>query len=63
MTWIYVDLYDEDAENFDIYDSEKNTKLILTTNGWNLAEAGLITIVLQPDLELNEAGWELELYW
>ena len=63
MTWIYVDLYDEDAENFDIYDLEKNTKLILTTNGWNLAEAGLITIVLQPDFELNLSGWELELYW
>jgi len=61
-TPIYIDLLEEDDMYFDIEDLEKNTKLILTTNGWGLTEAGLITIVLQPDFQLNESGWELELY-
>ena len=62
-TWIFIDLLDEDNMYFDIEDLEKNTKLILTTTAWDLTEAGLITIVLQPDFELNLSGWELELYW
>ena len=62
-TWIFIDLLDEDNMYFDIEDLEKNTKLILTTTAWDLTEAGLITIVLQPDFELNFLGWELELYW
>ena len=61
-TSIFIDLLDEDAMYFDIEDLEKNTKLILTTTAWDLAEAGLITIVLQPDFELNLSGWELQLY-
>ena len=62
-TWIFIDLLEEDDMHFDIEDLEKNTKLILTTTAWDLTEAGLITIVLQPDFELNLLGWELELYW
>ena len=62
-TWVFIDLYDEDAEYFDLVDLEKNTKLILTTKEWSLTEAGLITIVLHPDFELNFSGWSLELYW
>ncbi len=61
-TWIFIDLLEEDDMHFDIEDLEKNTKLILTTTAWDLTEAGLITIVLQPDFQLNESGWELELY-
>ena len=69
ITWdavktpIYIDLRDEDAMHFDIEDLEKNTKLILTTKEWSLTEAGLITIVLHSDFELNLSGWNLELYW
>jgi len=62
QTPIYIDLLDEDNMYFDIEDLEKNTKLILTTNEWSLTEAGLITIVLQPEFQLSESGWELELY-
>ena len=61
-TWIFIDVLEEDDMNFDIEDLEKNTKLILTTTAWDLTEAGLITIVLQPDFELNLSGWELQLY-
>ena len=61
-TPIFIDLLDEDAMYYDIEDLEKNTKLILTTTAWDLAEAGLITIVLQSDFELNLSGWELQLY-
>ena len=61
-TPIFIDLLDEDDMYFDIEDLEKNTKLILTTTAWDLTEAGLITIVLQPDFELNLSGWELQLY-
>ena len=61
-TPIYIDLLEEDDMYYDIEDLEKNTKLILTTTEWSLTEAGLITIVLQPNLELNDAGWELEIY-
>lgn len=62
-TWLFIDLYDEDAEYFDIDDLEKNTKLILATKEWELTEAWLITIVLHPDLEFNSFSGELELYW
>ncbi len=61
-TPIYIDLLEEDDMYYDIEDLEKNTKLILTTTEWSLTEAGLITIVLQPNLELNDTGWELEIY-
>jgi len=34
----------------------------LTTKAWALTEAGLITIVLHPDLNFNSFSWKLELY-
>ena len=58
---ITIDL-DEETENYDREDLQKNTKLILTSQPWDLTEAGLITIILQPDLEFNSFSWELELY-
>ena len=53
---------DEETENYDQEKLQKNTRLILTTKAWVLTEAGLITIVLQPDLWFNSYSWELELY-
>jgi len=58
---ITIDLYEE-TETFDQEDLQKNTRLILTTKAWSLTEAGLITIILQPDLEFSSFSWELELY-
>ena len=58
---ITIDL-DRETENYDREKLEKNTRLILTTKAWALTEAGLITIVLHPDLEFNSFSWELELY-
>jgi len=58
---VIIDL-DEETENYDREDLQKNTKLILTIQPWDLTEAGLITIILQPDLEFNSFSWELELY-
>jgi len=57
-----VDLNDE-TETYDQEKLQKNTKLILTTKAWELTEAGLITIVLHPDLSFNSFIWELKLYW
>ena len=51
------------TETYDKKKLQKNTKLILTTKAWALTEAGLITIILQPNLEFNSFSWELELYW
>ena len=53
---------DDETETYDREKLQKNTRLILTTKAWALTEAGLITIVLQPDLEFNSFSWELELY-
>ena len=50
------------TETYDKKKLQKNTKLILTTKAWALTEAGLITIILQPDLKFNSFSWELELY-
>ena len=58
---IIIDL-DEESETYDREDLQKNTKLILTTDWWNLTEAGLITIILHPELSFNSFSWELELY-
>jgi len=58
---ITIDL-DRETETYDREKLEKNTRLILTTKAWPLTEAGLITIVLHPDLEFNYFSWELELY-
>ena len=56
-----IDL-DEETETYDREKLQKNTRLILTTKAWALTEAGLITIVLHPDLKFNSTAWELELY-
>ena len=56
-----IDL-DKETEGYDREKLQKNTRLILTTKAWDLTEAGLITIVLQPDLKFNSFSWELELY-
>ena len=53
---------DEETETYDRENLQKNTRLILTTKAWDLTEAGLITIILQPDLKFNNFSWELELY-
>ena len=53
---------DEETETYDQEKLQKNTRLILTTKAWDLTEAGLITIILQPDLKFNNFSWELELY-
>lgn len=58
---ITIDL-NRETETYDREKLEKNTRLILTTKAWPLTEAGLITIVLHPDLEFNSFSWELELY-
>ena len=58
---IIIDL-DRETESYDREKLQKNTRLILTTKVWDLTEAGLITIVLHPDLEFNSFSWELELY-
>ena len=58
---ITIDL-DRETETYDREKLQKNTRLILTTKAWALTEAGLITIVLHPDLEFNSFSWELELY-
>ena len=67
LTWslltqsLIMDL-DRETETYDRQKLQKNTRLILTTKPWALTEAGLITIVLQPDLSFNSFSWELELY-
>ena len=53
---------DEETITYDREKLQKNTRLILTTQAWSLTEAGLITIILQPNLEFNNFSWELELY-
>jgi len=58
---ITIDL-DRETETYDREKLQKNTRLILTTKAWDLTEAGLITIVLHPDLNFNSFSWELELY-
>ena len=58
---IIMDL-DRETETYDREKLQKNTRLILTTKDWDLTEAGLITIVLHPDLNFNSFSWELELY-
>ena len=58
---IIIDL-DRETETYDREKLQKNTRLILTTKAWALTEAGLITIVLHPDLNFNSFSWELELY-
>ena len=58
---IIIDL-DRETETYDREKLQKNTRLILTTKAWDLTEAGLITIVLHPDLNFNSFSWELELY-
>ncbi len=58
---ITIDL-DRETETYDREKLEKNTRLILTTKAWPLTEAGLITIVLHPDLGFKSFSWELELY-
>lgn len=58
---ITIDL-DRETENYDREKLQKNTRLILTTKAWALTEAGLITIVLHPDLNFKSFNWKLELY-
>ena len=58
---ITIDL-DRETETYDREKLQKNTRLILTTKAWDLTEAGLITIVLHPDLNFNYFSWELKLY-
>jgi len=58
---ITIDL-DRETESYDREKLQKNTRLILTTKAWALTEAGLITIVLHPDLNFNSFSWKLELY-
>jgi len=53
---------DEETITYDREKLQKNTRLILTTQAWSLTEAGLITIILQPNLKFNNFSWELELY-
>ncbi len=53
---------DEETETYDREKLQKNTRLVLTAKEWELTEAGLITIVLQPDLKFNSFSWELELF-
>lgn len=53
----------ERNETYDQESLQKNTKMILTTNQWNLGETWLITISYHDDLRLNKYNWELELYW
>ena len=52
----------EETISYDREKLQKNTRLILTTQAWSLTEAGLITIILQPNLWFNYFSWELELY-
>ena len=53
---------DTETETYDREKLQKNTRLILTTKAWALTEAGLITIVLHPNLSFHSFSWELELY-
>ena len=53
----------ESTENYEFSDLQKNSRILLTQKPWQLAEAGLLTLLLHEDFEIKSFNGNLELRW